>query len=373
MSQGAAFAGSAAEAGDAGYMFFNPAQITKFKGNNVSTGVSYIMPNVSAQSLEGTHPVGGTISGPSVQEDIGTEAAVPNASFSSQVTDNLFVGLGINAPFGMQTEYDAQWVGRYHGIDSEISTVNVNPVVAYKLNDKLSVAGGLNAQMIHARLTSAIYTGAGDYYGDLEGANVGYGWNAGVLYEPTDRLSLGLGYRSKIKHTVEGDAIITSSSNVRSYRRFVARVTVPAQLNTGFEYKLNDKLALLGEYDYTYWSDFQELRMDYDDATADTVVEENWKNAAFYSIGLRYDYDENWTFRTGVAYDNTPVKLGYRTPRIPDVDRRWMSIGATYRYNESVRLSGTYSRILFNDSSLIVITSYSIHYTKLYDINSPPK
>ncbi len=358
MSQGAAFAGSAAEAGDAGYMFFNPAQITKLKGNNVSASVSYIAPYVKADNIEASSRTSAPIQGTkSYYNDIGVASAVPNASFTHQISDNTFFGFGINAPFGMATHYDAGWAGRYHAIDSEISTENINPVIAYKVNNKLSVAGGLNLQRIHARLTSAADPTGGaapsvttDRIADLEGSNIEYGWNTGLLYEPTEDLTLGLAYRSKIKHSVGGDAIITTAAGVNTFRRFISKVTVPAQLSSGIAYKLNDKVTLLGEYDYTWWSDFEQLRMDYDDSLADTVVDEKWNDVSFIAIGLKYDYNEDWTFRTGVAYDNSPVENQYRTPRIPDVDRRWLSFGATYNFNSNVKLSSTYTKIIFDDS-----------------------
>ncbi len=384
--QGNAFAGAAAVAEDASTIFFNPAGMTRIHTRQLVTAGHLIFPTADFDNKGSSQSAllgGGSLTGG--DDDGGNFAIVPNLYYVHPWRHGLTFGVGINAPFGLKTEYDDDWVGRYHSVTSDVTTININPSVAYKVNPSLSVAAGIDVQYIDVRLSSAVDFGAicvaalgpgscaslgalpqqADGFADLNADNKGdltWGFNFGLLYELGDSTRIGLAYRSEVEHNVKGDAdfsVPSSASFVVSGGAFIdtdlkATVTLPRSASLSAYHKLTGKLALLADATWTEWSVFEELRIKFDNPNQpDAVTTEDWDNTWRFSLGAIYQLNNQWLLRGGLAYDQTPVPGSLRrTPRVPGNDRKWVSVGLTYFYNSAFTVDVGYSHLFIPDTDI---------------------
>lgn len=384
---GNAYAGAAASAEDASTVFYNPAGLMFLKGNQGVGAGHVIVPSAKfTNSGSALNPLvgGGAISGGN-GGDAGSTSLVPNFYYANQLANGFVLGLGVNAPFGLKTEYDSNWVGRYHAIESELQTVNINPAIAYNASDDVAVGVGVSAQYADATLTNAIdfgtvclgsplaaaCPGAGvlpqtaDGSGRVEGDDWGFGFNFGILYSIADTSRVGFSYRSKIKQTLEGDVDFTvptrfatllagAGSTQFSDTGAKASTTLPESASLSLYHELDHRWTMLADATWTRWSRFDELRVEFDNPVqADNVTPENWNNSMRYSLGVNYRYDTQWLLRAGIAYDETPISSATdRTPRIPDNSRRWLAVGARYRASDTLSMDVGYAHLFIGDAAI---------------------
>lgn len=390
-AQGNSFAGASAAALDVSYMYQNPAGITRLRGEHFSAAATAIIGHADFDSSGSTTTVlGGTISGSDGGDDVGTDALVPALHYARQVNDRLFLGASLTAPFGLGTDYDEDWVGRYHALESKVMTLNFNPVVAYRTSDRLSLAGGVQIAYTRAYLSNAVDFGtldalpvgsggfggafggtptADDGTAEVEGTDYSFGFNLGLLYEFSPGTRVGATYRSMLRNNLEGDAnfnnsavgnAIASSQNLFVNTTATAAVVLPESASAGFYHEVSPKLALMGEVAWTAWSRVKELRVKFGNSSQpDSVIVTRWRDSWFFALGANYRLDKHWMLRAGVAYDQTPVPDDTRSPRVPDEDRKWISVGASYRFSDSESLDFGYTRLIFDDASLQLRTSES--------------
>lgn len=383
---GNAFAGGAAGAEDASTIFFNPAGMTRLQGGQMILGAHVIIPSLKFHNEGSTHVLQ-TVTGVPLLGgnggDAGVTEIIPNFYYSRKITDRFCVGIGVNSPFGLATDYSDNWVGRYHALDSDLVSVNINPSIAYKVNDHLSVGAGISAQYLRAELSNAIDFGTLDAIGyfaplgipdgalhltpqrsdgfvKLEGNDWAVGYNLGVLYEFNKDTRLGAAYRSRIKHTIEGDADFSHvPSGFKPYPVFrdtgaKAEITLPDSFSLSLFHQLAQQWAVMADFTWTNWSLFKELKIDFDNSNQpSSTTTENWQNTYRYSFGVTYAPDKTWTFRTGTAYDRSAVSdKKYRTPRIPDSDRIWATAGMGYKLSDSFRFDIGYAHLFINDPEI---------------------
>jgi long-chain fatty acid transport protein len=275
------------------------------------------------------------------------------------INEQWTIGLGVNAPFGLKTEYDSTWVGRYQGIKSEITSYNINPAVSYKMSDTLSLGAGVNYQHLKASLTNAIMTGPGpisvnpDAIATLDADDDAWGWNLGLLAQITPDTRVGVSYRSQLKYTLSGttSAAIPGVGTVLPTTNISTDVTLPDMASLSIMHKLNDKWDLLGDATFTRWSKLDTLNVNTSSGTLDTLVfkfDDSWR----VSLGANYHYSERWTFKGGVAWDQTPVQDQYRTVRLPDNDRKWLSFGGKYKVSQNGAIDFGYSHLFISNASI---------------------
>jgi long-chain fatty acid transport protein len=387
--QGNAYAGAAAHTNNASTVYFNPAGMMSLEGSQLSVAAHIIDPTADFDNKGSSlSPSLGPLSGPLTgdDDDGGDTAIIPNFYWVTPIDDDLSFGLGVNAPFGLKTEYDDDWVGRYHAILSDLKTLNFNPSLGYRVNDKVSVGGGLNLLLAKVDLSSAIdfgslcvavaagpCTGAGatpqevDGKADLDGDNyddVSWGFNLGIQFKPTKQTTIGIAYRSEIDINVEGDADFSVPNNpavqsvVAGSQAFVdtdlkADVTLPESLSFSLAHQIS-KFTWLADITWTGWSSFDELRIEYDNpAQDDSVTTEDWDDSMRYSVGLDYQYTDVLILRTGVALDESPVPSAERrTPRLPGDDRTWLSFGLTYLFSPTMTFDFGYSHLFIDDAKI---------------------
>ncbi len=356
-AQGNAFAGATAGAENNSYAYFNAAGLTRHKGDQFTAGATYIVPRAEATNVKDS-------SGNRGQDvnNIVHSAWAPNGTYSHQVDDKLTVGASLNVPFGMITKYDSQWPGSDHGITSKLESVALTPMAAYKVTDKLSVGAGLPIQYISARLSNSAYqSGRGDL-GDttIKGDTTDVGYQLSALYELNDDTRFGINYRSEINHKFKGDISGSGTASMIPYlnQDISVKLDTPAMLSLGAYHQINDKWAVMAEWQRVFWSSFKSLDVIGSERVGGTgsymlsSTPENWRDTDFFALGASYQIDNQWKLRLGMAYDQTAVKKKDRTIRIPDSDRLWYSAGLGYQYNENLSFDMAYTYIQAKKASV---------------------
>jgi long-chain fatty acid transport protein len=338
---GNAYAGQAASAQDASTIFFNPAGMTLLPDSQIVVTGHLIKPQAefSGSSNIGSGNVG----------DAGSLAIVPNGYFAYRLTPDVHVGVGVNAPFGLKTEYDSTWAGRTQGIKSELKTINLNPSIAWKASESLSLGAGLSVQYVEATLSNATGAGLPPSIGVVKGDDFSWGFNLGALWQLSETTRIGLAYRSEVDHTLEGNLKVNGVVTVNSV---FADVVLPDSASLSLFHKLGPRLELLADITWTGWSDFEELRIVNAAGTTLGVTQENWSDSYRYSVGANYRLNDKVTLRSGVAYDETPVSDAFRTARIPDESRTWLSFGAQYRLSNKSTIDVGYAHLFVDDARI---------------------
>ncbi len=361
---GNAMAGGSAVAEDASTIFFNPAGMTRIPSQTIIAS-HVIIPSFSF-SNEGSKNFAGAALRGGEGGDAGVTKVVPNLYLVHKINDKISMGIGLYTPFGLSTKYNSDWVGRYHAIRSDLHTININPSIAYKINEHFSIGGGINASYVKATLTNAVDFGgilgvsqSSDGHVKLSGDAWGAGWNIGLLYEITKNTRVGASYRSKIRYTLEGDATFSGvpaalkpSPNFRD-DKINAHLTTPDTISASIYHSLNKQWAFMGDITWTNWRTFDELRIRFDNGRADSVVTTEWKDVFRYSIGATYKPTDALTLRGGIAFDQAPISNNdKRTPRIPDGDRKWLALGAGYNLTKTLTCNIAYVHLFFSDTRI---------------------
>jgi len=373
---GQAFAGKSTGFGDGSEVYFNPAAMGQIEEGASSVGLNYVFPNAhfkdSGSSLVpslGGAPLTGSEGG-----NGGVTAPIPNMYYVHKVNERTTAGFGLNSPFGLKSKYDSDWIGRYHAIKSELTVVNMVPSVSVKMLDGFTVGAGLNILHLSADISNAVDFGTigattlgaanaaalgltpqgADGFARVQGTDWATGINLGSLINITDRTKLGLAYRGKIESHLNGGAqfaVPSSASVLTSTGSFMngpahADVTLPENFSAGLTFDVNERTSYSLEGTWTRWSRFNELRVIYDSAQPDSVTEEDWGNTWRVAGGFSHKYSPCLTVRAGFAWEETPVQsAGFRTPRIPDNDRIWSTLGWSWQATDSMTLDVAYAHI----------------------------
>ncbi|MDH5632212.1 MAG: outer membrane protein transport protein [Gammaproteobacteria bacterium] len=396
---GNAYAGGAAGTKDASTVYFNPAGMSYLEGDQVVMVGHYIVPTADFTN-EGSTAMQGTPSpSPLTGDDDGSnhKAFVPNAYIVKSLGNGGKFGFGLNAPFGLTTEYNDDWVGRYHGVRSAMKTININPAYSFRMSDDVALGLGVNAQYVNVELSSAVdfgsicalqelggvlpagtCTSAGlapqqsDGFAVISGEGWSYGANLGLIWDINPKARFGFAYRSAVKHDVDGDAefsVPVNASFMTASGYFTdtgaeASVTLPASTSLSLHYAFDDKTNIMADATLTQWSSFDELRVVYDSTQPDSVTTEDWQDSWRIAVGGDYRYSGDILFRAGVAYDQTPVAdAEHRTVRVPDSDRTWISVGLGYRYSKNINIDAGYAHLIINDAKIDNTTEGALAHT----------
>ncbi|MBE9552961.1 MAG: outer membrane protein transport protein [Proteobacteria bacterium] len=347
-AQGNSFAGATAGAEDATYMFFNPAGLTRHADHQAALIVNDII--VQGETANADAGVGGE----PASGDAAVDAVVPAAYAMWSVSPDLKLGIGINAPFGLKTEYSQTWAGRYHSVESDMKTININPAIAYRINDVFSVGAGLQIQHIDVTLSNMVNFGGPDLLAEVTGDDWGFGATLGLLAELSDDTRLGLGYRSQVKHNIKGDFTIGGGLVSDALADF----TAPDMASAGIYHDINSQWAVMGELAWTRWSSFDELRI-MSSGGLISQTPEDWEDVWFFALGATWKPNETWSIRAGAGYDQTPIPDNRRTPRITDEDRILLSLGAQFRPSQNVTINAAYSHFFIKDGSINLPAGYT--------------
>lgn len=365
-AQGYSFAGAASGSGYLSSMFWNPAVITMMPGWNSEWHLSLVVPQVDITP----DPLRTPTAAFGASGDIGQDAIVPTGFGAYQVNDRLWVGLSSTAPYGLVTDPRENWAGQVYSRSSRIFSANVNPVVGLKINEWLSVAAGPSLQYFDIRLKSAVPTPItapitavfpGQPSGILEGDDFGFGFTAGVTVTPFVGTTIGLGYRSSVEHDLDGTftlpAGVVAPVSIRT--PINATLKTPDQLTIGLSQVISPAMTVHLGFEWTNWSVLKTPIVT--NAATGAPVQAlplNYDDGYFYSLGLDYKVDPQWTLRAGVAYEQSPIDTEIRSTRLPDNDRIWASIGVGYQWSDKLSFDLAYTHIFTKDTDIRIVEGH---------------
>ncbi len=357
--QGTSFAGDAAGGAGLASMYWNPAALSFAPGLQVEGNVTYIAPHASIDVTRANGPITGANLGTYGVSDIVDNAAIP-AAYVSYAWDRIAVGVAVNMPFGLITDAPCNWSGRYYGCYSSIRDTNVQTNIAYRVTDWLTLGGGVSINYMSATLSQAqilgvsaagIAQGSGQVHGD----DLGIGFSLGALLTLYPGTTVGIGYRSSVDQNLSGQVTLYNAAAVPfQMLPATAGITLPQQITGSVRSQITPQWTLLGTVEWTNWSSLQQLVVVPTGSTP-SVLDLNWQDGWFFSGGFEYQWDPKLALRAGLGYEISPVTDAVRNPRLPDSNRIWLSVGATYNWTDQLSLDFAYTHI-FGQSGTMALS-----------------
>jgi len=396
-AQGSAEA-NGAEAADASTIFANPAGLSRLDGKQIMGGVTAVIPHSSYQDAGSTRftrtPTGGQAS----QDDyVPSVVAGPSLYYSQKIDGQWTAGLGVFVPYGTKLDYDSDWAGRYSLTNIKLEAVNINPSVAFKLNEQHAFGFGIDIEYMKARLGQAVdvpgtiaaaqATGtgavlarqiaamggnpallakAGDAHAGVEGKDWGYGFNLGYLFSLDQNTRFGIAYRSSIKHELKGGAVwdfstVSTDPVVNGVLQAAARrassaarveIRTPETLSLNAFHQFDDKWSGMADVTWTRNSRMQNIDIEFVGTTeGDETIRQQWKNTVRVALGANYKLNEQVTLRGGIAHDEAPVRsTELRHAALPDADRLQLSFGANWKLSPASSVDLAYTWLDFKDA-----------------------
>lgn len=355
---GRAYAGEAAIADNAAVVATNPALMSLLKQPEISVGAIYVDPNINL-----TSPMPGF-----AYKNIAPNALVPTVYGVYPINEKFAVGGGLNVNYGLATEFDDKYAGGFLGGKTDLTAINFNLSGAYRVTEKFSVGLGLNA--VHAKAKLERYAGAlakqkfqqlgmkeNSIISKLQGDKWGFGWNAGLVYEFNEHNRIGVAYHSQVDINFKGQ--YSNQFPVAAAQQLQAagitatggkeipgtlHLPLPAYWEISGYHKMTDRFAMHYSYKYTQWSKFKELRAKGTDGKTLFSKTEEFRDSSRIALGASYDVTDALTVRTGIAYDESAADE-HNTISIPDTDRTWFSVGATYRFTPNVSIDAGFAHL----------------------------
>ncbi|MFM2658071.1 outer membrane protein transport protein [Vibrio owensii] len=354
---GRAYAGEAAMADNAGAQWRNPAMLTYLEGTQVSVGAIYVNPNID---VDGTSTfVNG--SNKASSHDFAHDAVIPNFYLSHQYNDKFAIGLAFGTNYGMETDLGKDFAAANFGNEASVTSMEANLNAAYKLNEALSIGGGIRYIIADGSIGAVMPpqmglvkpTLPGQTLKYMEGDDTAWGWQVGAAWQINENNRLGFAYKSAVDLTLEGHAngLAFNPMNPNAKKAGSMDLTLPATAELASFHQLNDQLAVHASINWTDWSSFKELVADFPDKS-DLIKSENWEDNYRFAVGTTYKLDQKWTLRSGVAYDMSAVDDKYRTTTIPETDRLWLSVGAGYEWSKNLTLDAGFTYIFAKDAPI---------------------
>tara|TARA_R110002095_G_scaffold70325_4_gene60018 strand:+ start:643 stop:2031 length:1389 start_codon:yes stop_codon:yes gene_type:complete len=384
-----ATAGAAAISGDVTTMFNNPATMTSVKDRHFAATTSVILPHLKFRDGGKTNTNIGLLEDGGLGSETmdggdggngGKIMVVPSIYGLWSVKDDMKIGLAVTSPWGLATEYDPDWKGRFHAIESRFTTFNINPNFAYRINRMWSIGLGVAFQYIDVKLKKKISNSSlavfdeNDDFGLIEdvrsnftGNDWGAGFNVGLLFEPVKGTRLGLAYRSKITHGLRGEmdikgvdptpSIINGAAElgvVEGITKASLDLTTPETIDFSFAQDVGEAWTFLGSIVWTRWNRFNEINVR-SQATGNTINEverHGWKNVFMFSLGADWKFARDWVAHLGIAYDQSPISKAHRSPMLPGDDRSWLATGLDWSVADWAKISVSYTYIFIRSTDV---------------------
>lgn len=356
---GNAFAGAAASVEDAGTVMWNPAGMSFLpKGHNISAAGTLLYRDINFNNKGSTtvsaagFPLGTDDGG-----NAGGLSLIPAGYWAYSINDQLSVGVGVSPTFGNVTEYDFSFTGRDAGYFADIKQININPSIAYRVNDKFSLGFGLDFahNNTHFKQGLAFLAAAPTTnHLNVEGDDWALGWNVGAMFQLSPSTRIGVAYRSELKFDLDGKqrtSVTGFGSPLLANQNIKAVLKTPANFSVAVSQKLNDRWEMLGDIGWTDWSVVDTIQIK-SKVTGGNLssLSYDFKDTWRIGFGANYQYTDKVKIRFGIAHDKSPVKSAAdRTMTLPDTDRTWISIGAKYALTPKSSFDIGYTHIFFAD------------------------
>ncbi len=361
--QGMSFAGAAAQGDSLSSIFWNPATSALVgPGVTVNSNYALILPKsdieVTGVGAQGVFGFGSA--GLDRNVDVGRDAIVPASYLAWRYNEKTVFALAMNSQFGLGTKPDnLVWAGMVHGQTSKLFSINLNPSVSYEIMPGVTVGAGVQIQYLDLkRFKTAVAFGGPS--NKLDGSDIGLGFTLGVNFKPTATTSIGIGYRSKIDHDLDGSLV--SPLLAPAVVPISASLSTPEKVTASFRQEIGSNMRLLGTVEWVNWS-----RLGVHPVTPSgplagfvppTALDFQWDDGWFFSLGAEYDVNDKMTLRFGGAYEISPIQNPtQRLVQLPDADRIWASIGGTYKWSEHMSLDFAYSHVFVEESKLLRVPS----------------
>ncbi|GAA0225706.1 OmpP1/FadL family transporter [Marinomonas primoryensis] len=364
-ASGKALAGVAASNEDISASFWNPALFVNAQDTTVFVSGAYVMPSMDVTNISANNATaagGSSITGSSTNSDSVNNTLVPSFYLAKPLSDKTVAGISLNVPFGLSGDYGQDWAGRFHATETAVQDIALSFSLAHRMNDWVSVGASVQVHkaeiVLESGVGSTVALAGGEGVGRIEADDTGYGYSLGVALEPKKGTRIGLGYRSEVDFDFKGDVKYTGVSTGLSTAKGLVdanvsdSVTLPSVLTLGLEQDLTPKLTLGLTAIKTGWGSLDGLNINFDSSQSNSVLTFGFEDQWMYSAGLTYDYSDKLTLRTGVAMDNSPVTDEYRSARTPDGDRKWISIGGTYDFNDMTSATFAFTHVMIEDVSV---------------------
>jgi long-chain fatty acid transport protein len=412
-------AGTAVASGDAAVVSNNPGAMGFIDQNTIQADVTVI--DLTADFDGSAHnaigmPVSGGDGG-----DPGDATPVPAiaAVFPMHgALEKLTLGASVSAPFGLKTEYDSDWIGRYNAVTSDVKTVDLTLSAALKLDPRFSVGLGFIYEKADVTLSQMVdyglimasagipgaIPGTADGLAKVSGDSHGFGWVAGFEWRPIDRLAIGYSHRSEIDQDIKGDATFGAPASFAGAQPLfqqmaaqclmapptnpcyaqlptllalgngfvptqgMAALTTPSTDTLSLRYDFSDSFRLMGDVQRTDWHSLRSVDIHFANPyQAPSSEAFDWKDSTLVSLGAEWDINPAWTLRGGVAKDETPTHDDTRTPRLPDNDRTLLSVGVTWHATDALSIDAAYQHISIKSPSIDAFTSLGTELTGKFD------
>jgi len=349
---GTGFAGRSSAADDASTIYGNPAGMARIKREQVTGGAAMLDAHTDI-SKASSRPNSGSNDG-----DMVPFIAVPMGYYVKPIDDQWAVGVGVYAPFGLVTDYEHGFAGRYFGSTSDVKVVTLQPTVSYAFNDKVSIGFGPTINRIDGKLESNISASSSFPDGEvkIKGDDTALGYNIGILAQLTDSTRVGLTYHSKVKYKLEGNTKINYSllafAQQNPSQKYDASLdlTTPESVDFSVTHQLDDKWTLYAGSTWTRWSRLKEITVENKGVPTglagqfgSITEEQNWHDTWAHAIGASYQLNKEWVLRTGLTFDQAPTNNVDRSPRIPTGDRKIFSLGAGWSPTDDLTIDVAYS------------------------------
>ena len=329
--------------------FFNPAGMAYLdKKFNVSVGANALFANVKFQNS--------TYNWTAESKNVGTPFSV-YATY--KLNDWLTAGLAVYTPYGSAVDWDQDWEGAHLVNNIDLQAIFIQPSISVRIGEHFSVGGGpiyatgsvnFNRNLSMNPLLSDSEGNPTDVTIDAKGINA-WGYTAGFMFNPTDKLRIGMNYRSEIIMEARGgDATYndTPSFNPLANTTFDADLPLPAELTVGLSYEVTDKLLFAFDYNRTMWSVYKALDVKFGNGT-ESLNPRNYQNSSTYRVGTQYKANDKFTFRAGWYFDESPVQDGFFAPETPRNDSMGYTGGLTYQLNSKLGIDFSFLYLHFDE------------------------
>jgi long-chain fatty acid transport protein len=356
---GTGFAGRSSSADDASTVFGNPAGMSRLKREQVSVGAAAIIAKTDIDNASSSY--GGSNDG-----DMVPVVGVPMGYYVKPIDDHWAFGVGVYVPFGLVTDYESGFAGRYFADKSHVQVVTFQPTVSYAFNDKVSIGFGPTINRIDGELTSRALNPVTGPVNDgevkVKGDDTALGFNVGILVQATDSTRLGATYHSKVKYKLEGDTKISGPNfgpfNGGKYDASLD-LTTPESVDFSVTHELDANWTLYAGSTWTRWSRLESIDVENSGVpgplvpTIGTISEkQEWHDTWAHAIGASYKVNKEWTLRTGFSVDQSPTNNTDRSPRIPTGDRKAISFGAGWSPNDNLTIDVAYSYLREDEAKI---------------------
>ncbi len=331
-------------------VFFNPGAMTQLESDKDFTGGLTLLTGETLYQNEATL----------VEEETDNPLGTPlNGYYTQKMSDEMSWGLGVYTPYGNKVEWPTDWAGSHLVNFIELKAIYIQPTIGYQINESTSVGFGPNLVLGSVEFNRNLSTSLTDEDGDrsnvtIEATNVtAWGFNLGILHKLSDKTSLGFSYRSEVivearDEDADFEDVPMALQTTFADGKFDADLPLPAELTIGIAYKYSDKMTLAFDINRTFWDVYDELVIEFDNGIT-SVNPRNYEDANILRFGLQYRYNDKWTLRGGIYFDESPVPDGYFAPETPRNDSIGYTAGASYRYSKNLEMDFSLLILTFDD------------------------